>query len=102
MCQISEVKEAVHLHDMILLREMNLLRNPVQVRAPKTSQNHNTGPNVIILYLLPNTFLQDQDDCRLAVIFLLQHLIILDQHTVTAEEKVIVWSGVEGTIALHL
>ncbi|KAF4114678.1 leucine-rich repeat and guanylate kinase domain-containing protein [Onychostoma macrolepis] len=57
---ISEVKEAAHLHDLILLREMNLLRNPVQ----------------------------DQDDYRLAVIFLLQHLIILDQHTVTAEEKV--------------
>ncbi|XP_016137360.1 leucine-rich repeat and guanylate kinase domain-containing protein-like [Sinocyclocheilus grahami] len=57
---ISEVKEAAHLHDLILLREMNLLRNPVQ----------------------------DQDDYRLAVIFLLQHLTILDQHTVTAEEKV--------------
>uniref|UniRef100_A0A8C1XHV5 Leucine-rich repeats and guanylate kinase domain containing n=1 Tax=Cyprinus carpio TaxID=7962 RepID=A0A8C1XHV5_CYPCA len=57
---ISEVKEAAHLHGLMLLREMNLLRNPVQVR----------------------------DDYRLAVIFLLQHLIILDQHTITAEEKV--------------
>ncbi|XP_051746728.1 leucine-rich repeat and guanylate kinase domain-containing protein isoform X2 [Ctenopharyngodon idella] len=57
---ISEIKEAAHLHDLILLREMNLLRNPVQ----------------------------NQDDYRLAVIFLLQHLILLDQHTVTAEEKV--------------
>ncbi|XP_067283324.1 leucine-rich repeat and guanylate kinase domain-containing protein isoform X1 [Pseudorasbora parva] len=57
---ISEIKEAAHLHDLILLREMNLLRNPVQ----------------------------NQDDYRLAVIFLLQHLILLDQHAVTAEEKV--------------
>ncbi|XP_048011457.1 leucine-rich repeat and guanylate kinase domain-containing protein isoform X2 [Megalobrama amblycephala] len=57
---ISEIKEAAHLHDLILLREMNLLRNPVQ----------------------------NQDDYRLAVIFILQHLILLDQHNVTAEEKV--------------
>ncbi|XP_067247127.1 leucine-rich repeat and guanylate kinase domain-containing protein [Chanodichthys erythropterus] len=57
---ISEIKEATHLHDLILLREINLLRNPVQ----------------------------NQDDYRLALIFLLQHLILLDQHNVTAEEKV--------------
>ncbi|XP_050962941.1 leucine-rich repeat and guanylate kinase domain-containing protein [Labeo rohita] len=57
---ISEVKEAAYLHDLILLRQMNLLKNPVQ----------------------------DLDDYRLAVIFLLQHLVFLDQHTVTAEEKV--------------
>ncbi|XP_026092771.1 leucine-rich repeat and guanylate kinase domain-containing protein-like isoform X1 [Carassius auratus] len=57
---ISEVKETAHLHGLILLREMNLLRNLVQ----------------------------DQEDYRLAVIFLLQHLTILDQHIITAEEKV--------------
>jgi len=91
--QISEIKEAVHLHDLILLREINLLRNPVQVRPPKTSQLHsigNNGPKVIItLYSKPFGFLQNQDYYRLAVIFLLQHLILLDQSTVTAEEKVI-------------
>ncbi|XP_068076856.1 leucine-rich repeat and guanylate kinase domain-containing protein isoform X2 [Danio rerio] len=57
---ITEIKEAAHLHDLILLREINLLKNPVQ----------------------------DHDDYRIAVIFLLQHLILLDKQTVTAEEKV--------------
>ncbi|XP_057179418.1 leucine-rich repeat and guanylate kinase domain-containing protein isoform X1 [Triplophysa rosa] len=57
---ISEINEASHLHDLKLLRDLNLLKNPVQ----------------------------DQDDYRLAVIFLLQHITLLDQQTVTAEEKV--------------
>ncbi|CAB1346190.1 unnamed protein product, partial [Coregonus sp. 'balchen'] len=57
---ISEIKEATHIHDLWLLRELNLQRNPVQ----------------------------EQLDYRLAVIFLLQHLTVLDQEKVTAEEKV--------------
>ncbi|XP_056603422.1 leucine-rich repeat and guanylate kinase domain-containing protein isoform X1 [Triplophysa dalaica] len=57
---ISEIKEASHLHDLKLLRDLNLLKNPVQ----------------------------EKDDHRLAWIFLLQHLTLLDQQTVTAEEKV--------------
>ncbi|XP_051544253.1 leucine-rich repeat and guanylate kinase domain-containing protein [Myxocyprinus asiaticus] len=57
---ISEIKQASHLHYLVLLRDLNLLKNPVQ----------------------------DQDDYRMAVIFLLQHLTFLDQQTVTAEEKV--------------
>ncbi|XP_076153624.1 leucine-rich repeat and guanylate kinase domain-containing protein [Alosa pseudoharengus] len=58
--QISEIKEATHVHDLQLLRELNLKRNPVQ----------------------------DQPDYRLAVIFLLQHLTGLDEQRVTVEEKV--------------
>ncbi|XP_045568071.1 leucine-rich repeat and guanylate kinase domain-containing protein-like, partial [Salmo salar] len=56
---ISEIKEATHIHDLCLLRELNLQRNPVQ----------------------------EQLDYRLAVIFLLQHLTGLDQEKVTVEEK---------------
>ncbi|XP_070848331.1 leucine-rich repeat and guanylate kinase domain-containing protein isoform X2 [Chaetodon trifascialis] len=57
---ISEIKECKHIHDLFLLRDLNLLENPVQ----------------------------EQPDYRLAVIFLLQHLTVLDQEKVTAEEKV--------------
>ncbi|KAG9342557.1 hypothetical protein JZ751_015964, partial [Albula glossodonta] len=57
---VSEIKEASHIHDMPLLSELNLLRNPVQ----------------------------EQADYRLALIFLLQQLRTLDQQEVTAEEKV--------------
>ncbi|XP_045064369.1 leucine-rich repeat and guanylate kinase domain-containing protein isoform X3 [Coregonus clupeaformis] len=60
LCLISEINEATHIHDLCLLRELNLQRNPVQ----------------------------EQLDYRLAVIFLLQHLTVLDQEKVTAEEKV--------------
>ncbi|XP_029617582.1 leucine-rich repeat and guanylate kinase domain-containing protein isoform X2 [Salmo trutta] len=60
LCLISEIKEATHIHDLCLLRELNLQRNPVQ----------------------------EQLDYRLAVIFLLQHLTGLDQEKVTVEEKV--------------
>ncbi|XP_029505620.1 leucine-rich repeat and guanylate kinase domain-containing protein-like isoform X2 [Oncorhynchus nerka] len=56
---ISEIKEATHIHDLCLLRELNLQRNLVQ----------------------------EQLDYRLAVIFLLQHLTGLDQEKVTVEEK---------------
>ncbi|XP_031439085.1 leucine-rich repeat and guanylate kinase domain-containing protein isoform X2 [Clupea harengus] len=58
--RISEIKEATHVHDLRLLRTLNLKRNPVQ----------------------------DQPDYRLAVIFLLQPLTGLDEQKVTAEEKV--------------
>ncbi|KAJ8394299.1 hypothetical protein AAFF_G00047060 [Aldrovandia affinis] len=57
---ISEIKEATHIHDLPLLWELNLLRNPIQ----------------------------DEADYRLAVIFLLQQLRALDQQGVTIEEKV--------------
>ncbi|XP_075967421.1 leucine-rich repeat and guanylate kinase domain-containing protein [Anarhichas minor] len=57
---ISEIQECKHVHDLSLLRDLNLLGNPVQ----------------------------EQPDYRLAVIFLLQHLTVLDQEKVTAEEKV--------------
>ncbi|KAJ8374172.1 hypothetical protein SKAU_G00047520 [Synaphobranchus kaupii] len=57
---ISNIKEAKHIHDLPLLRELNLLRNPVQ----------------------------DEADYRLAVVFLLQQLSILDQLEIIAEEKV--------------
>ncbi|XP_034529732.1 leucine-rich repeat and guanylate kinase domain-containing protein isoform X3 [Notolabrus celidotus] len=57
---ISEIQECKHLHDLFLLRDLNLLGNPVQ----------------------------EQPDYRLAVVFLLQHLTLLDQEKVTVEEKV--------------
>ncbi|KAM6896120.1 leucine-rich repeat and guanylate kinase domain-containing protein [Lycodopsis pacificus] len=57
---ISEIQECKHVHDLSLLRDLNLLGNPVQ----------------------------EQPDYRSAVIFLLQHLTVLDQEKVTAEEKV--------------
>ncbi|XP_034719341.1 leucine-rich repeat and guanylate kinase domain-containing protein isoform X4 [Etheostoma cragini] len=57
---ISEVQECKHIHDLFLLRDLNLLGNSIQ----------------------------EQPDYRLAVIFLLQHLTVLDQAEVTAEEKV--------------
>ncbi|XP_026884882.2 leucine-rich repeat and guanylate kinase domain-containing protein isoform X1 [Electrophorus electricus] len=57
---ISEIKETKHLHDLLLLRELNLQRNPVQ----------------------------EKPEHRLAVIFLLQHLTHLDEQAVTAQEKV--------------
>ncbi|KAM8740600.1 leucine-rich repeat and guanylate kinase domain-containing protein isoform 3-T3 [Acanthopagrus schlegelii] len=57
---ISEIQECKHIHDLFLLRDLNLQGNPVQ----------------------------EQDNYRLAVIFLLQHLTVLDQEKVTAEEKV--------------
>ncbi|XP_030576087.1 leucine-rich repeat and guanylate kinase domain-containing protein isoform X2 [Archocentrus centrarchus] len=57
---ISEIQECKHVHDLLLLRDLNLLGNPVQ----------------------------EQPDYKLAVIFLLQHLTVLDQEKVTAEEKV--------------
>ncbi|TDG96677.1 hypothetical protein EPR50_G00231330 [Perca flavescens] len=57
---ISEIQECKHIHDLFLLRDLNLLGNSVQ----------------------------EQPDYRLAVVFLLQHLTVLDQDKVTAEEKV--------------
>ncbi|XP_045928521.1 leucine-rich repeat and guanylate kinase domain-containing protein isoform X3 [Micropterus dolomieu] len=57
---VSEIQECKHIHDLFLLRDFNLLGNPVQ----------------------------EQPDYRLAVVFLLQHLTVLDQDKVTAEEKV--------------
>ncbi|XP_061768228.1 leucine-rich repeat and guanylate kinase domain-containing protein [Nerophis ophidion] len=58
--EISEIEECKHIHDLLLLRELNLLGNPVQ----------------------------EQPQYRLSVIFLLQHLTMLDQKRVTVEEKV--------------
>ncbi|KAM4569432.1 leucine-rich repeat and guanylate kinase domain-containing protein isoform 2-T3 [Odontesthes bonariensis] len=58
--QINEIQECKHVHDLLLLRDLNLFGNPVQ----------------------------EQTDYRLAVVFLLQHLSMLDQEKVTAEEKV--------------
>ncbi|XP_078099174.1 uncharacterized protein lrguk isoform X3 [Sander vitreus] len=57
---ISEIQECKHIHDLFLLRDLNLQGNSVQ----------------------------EQPDYRLAVVFLLQHLTVLDQDKVTAEEKV--------------
>ncbi|XP_065807663.1 leucine-rich repeat and guanylate kinase domain-containing protein isoform X1 [Labrus bergylta] len=57
---ISEIQECKHIHDLFLLRELNLQGNPVQ----------------------------EQPGYRLAVVFLLQHLTVLDQMKVTVEEKV--------------
>ncbi|XP_070710191.1 leucine-rich repeat and guanylate kinase domain-containing protein [Pempheris klunzingeri] len=57
---IREIQECKHIHDLFLLRDLNLLENP----------------------------LQEEPDYRLAVVFLLQHLTMLDQEKVTAEEKV--------------
>ncbi|XP_042367530.1 leucine-rich repeat and guanylate kinase domain-containing protein isoform X2 [Plectropomus leopardus] len=57
---INEIQECKHIHDLFLLRDLNLLGNPIQ----------------------------EQPDYRLAVVFLLQHLTVLDQDKVTAEEKV--------------
>nr|XP_020455079.1 leucine-rich repeat and guanylate kinase domain-containing protein isoform X3 [Monopterus albus] len=57
---ITEIQECKHIHDLFLLRDLNLLGNPVQ----------------------------EQEDYRMLVVFLLQHLAVLDQEKVTAEEKV--------------
>ncbi|KAM9328400.1 uncharacterized protein lrguk [Pholidichthys leucotaenia] len=57
---ICEIQECKHIHDLLLLRDLSLLGNP----------------------------LQEQSDYHLAVIFLLQHLTVLDQEKVTPEEKV--------------
>ncbi|XP_061617514.1 leucine-rich repeat and guanylate kinase domain-containing protein [Phyllopteryx taeniolatus] len=58
--QISEIEECQYIHSLLLLRDLNLLGNPVQ----------------------------EQPDYRLSVLFLLQHLTMLDQERVTVEEKV--------------
>ncbi|XP_077565640.1 leucine-rich repeat and guanylate kinase domain-containing protein [Stigmatopora nigra] len=58
--QVSELEECKYIHNLLLLRDLNLFGNPVQ-REP---------------------------DYRLSVVFLLQHLTILDQERVTVEEKV--------------
>ncbi|XP_019947726.2 leucine-rich repeat and guanylate kinase domain-containing protein isoform X1 [Paralichthys olivaceus] len=57
---ICEIQECKHIHDLFLLRDLNLLQNPVR----------------------------EQRDYRLSVVFLLQHLTVLDQEKVTVEEKV--------------
>ncbi|XP_053271446.1 leucine-rich repeat and guanylate kinase domain-containing protein [Pleuronectes platessa] len=57
---ICEIQECKHIHDLLLLRDLNLLHNPVQ----------------------------EQRDYRLSVVYLLQHLTLLDQEEVTAREKV--------------
>uniref|UniRef100_W5L581 Leucine rich repeats and guanylate kinase domain containing n=1 Tax=Astyanax mexicanus TaxID=7994 RepID=W5L581_ASTMX len=57
---ISEIKEVSYLHDILLLRELNLKRNPVQ----------------------------EQPDYRMMVIFLLNRLTELDELAVTAVDKV--------------
>ncbi|XP_034019585.1 leucine-rich repeat and guanylate kinase domain-containing protein isoform X2 [Thalassophryne amazonica] len=57
---ISEIQEFKKVDNLFLLRDLNLLGNLVQ----------------------------EQPDYRLSVIFLLQHLTVLDKDQVTAEEKV--------------
>ncbi|XP_028255270.1 leucine-rich repeat and guanylate kinase domain-containing protein [Parambassis ranga] len=57
---VAEIEECKHIHNLLQLRDLNLLGNPME----------------------------EQPDYRLAVIFLLQHLTVLDQEKVTAEEKV--------------
>ena len=99
--QISEIKEATHIHDLCLLRELNLQRNLVQVAALHLHPEHITKQvsslmlsassvltidmSMLLLSLLFQP--QEQLDYRLAVIFLLQHLTGLDQEKVTVEEK---------------
>ncbi|XP_061571216.1 leucine-rich repeat and guanylate kinase domain-containing protein-like [Cololabis saira] len=58
--QIHEIQECKHIHHLSLVKDLSLTGNPVQ----------------------------EQLDYRLAVIFLLQHVAVLDQEIVTAEEKV--------------
>ncbi|XP_057711871.1 leucine-rich repeat and guanylate kinase domain-containing protein isoform X1 [Corythoichthys intestinalis] len=58
--QVSEIEECKHIHHLLLLRDLNLFGNPVQ----------------------------KQPEYRLSVVFLLQHLTMLDQEQVTVEEKV--------------
>uniref|UniRef100_H3CQ70 Leucine rich repeats and guanylate kinase domain containing n=1 Tax=Tetraodon nigroviridis TaxID=99883 RepID=H3CQ70_TETNG len=57
---IGDIQECKHIHDLYLLWDLKLRGNPVQ----------------------------EQPDYRLEVVFLLQHLTMLDEETVTAEEKV--------------
>ncbi|KAK7896300.1 hypothetical protein WMY93_021625 [Mugilogobius chulae] len=57
---INEIQECKHICNLLLLRDLNLLENPVQ----------------------------NQKDYRLSVVFLLQHLTFLDQESVSPEEKV--------------
>ncbi|XP_072310922.1 leucine-rich repeat and guanylate kinase domain-containing protein [Eucyclogobius newberryi] len=58
--KINEINEIKHICNLLLLRDLNLLENPVR----------------------------EQPDYRLSVVFLLQHLAVLDQESVSAEEKV--------------
>ncbi|KAB5541946.1 hypothetical protein PHYPO_G00085810 [Pangasianodon hypophthalmus] len=58
---VGEIKECTHLQYLLLLRDLNLKRNPVQ----------------------------EQPDYRLAVIFILNHLTVMDEKPVTVEEKVL-------------
>ncbi|XP_053506483.1 leucine-rich repeat and guanylate kinase domain-containing protein isoform X2 [Ictalurus furcatus] len=57
---IGEIKECTYVQYLLLLRELNLKRNPIQ----------------------------EQPDYRLAVIFILNHLTVMDERPVTVEEKV--------------
>ncbi|KAF4079839.1 hypothetical protein AMELA_G00182900 [Ameiurus melas] len=57
---IGEIKECTYVQYLLLLRELNFKRNPIQ----------------------------EQPDYRLAVIFILNHLTVMDERPVTVEEKV--------------
>ncbi|KAJ8245319.1 hypothetical protein GJAV_G00269510 [Gymnothorax javanicus] len=114
--QISDIKEVKHIRDLSLLSTLNLLRNPVQDNADyrlavlfllqqlsildqrdvmaeekisdiKEVKHIRDVPLLSTLNLLRNP-VQDNADYRLAVLFLLQQLSILDQRDVMAEEKV--------------
>lgn len=37
--QISEIQECKHIHDLFLLRDLNLLGNPIQVTQPFTDHS---------------------------------------------------------------
>uniref|UniRef100_A0A3Q3AVQ0 Leucine-rich repeats and guanylate kinase domain containing n=1 Tax=Kryptolebias marmoratus TaxID=37003 RepID=A0A3Q3AVQ0_KRYMA len=58
--QITEIQELRYIHNLLLLEDLNLQENPVQ----------------------------EEPEYRLAVIFGVQHLTVLDQVKVSAEEKV--------------
>lgn len=57
--QISEIQECKHIHDLFLLRDLNLLGNPVQVTQPFTDHSVlllKTFIQCVEIYHLPSVY----------------------------------------------
>ncbi|TST22568.1 Leucine-rich repeat and guanylate kinase domain-containing protein [Bagarius yarrelli] len=69
---IGEIQECTHVQYLMLLRGLNLKRNPIQ----------------------------EQPDYRLATVFILNHLTVLDERPVTVEEKVMAVNKYDPSLEL--